>query len=224
MSVVGRGIERLGLIAVAASLVLPVALQARVQEPDWPRHELPPLMEESREIAIALSAAPPHISESAAVWVLRRGGFHKVREGANGFTCMVDRYWTQAIEPICFNPEASATVLPVLLLREELRENGSSLEEIDSAIEAGFAQGKFRVPERFAVGYMFSSAQDLYSDTGTHHGSWVPHIMVFVPYLTRAEAGGRGVFRPGRWDAAFFAIIPGFIDPEFEEQQSADGQ
>ena len=97
------------MIAVAAGLVLPAVLQARMQEPDWPRHELPPLMEESREIAIALSAAPPHISESAAVWVLRRGGFHKVREGANGFTCMVDRYWAQAIEPICFNPEAPPT-------------------------------------------------------------------------------------------------------------------
>ncbi len=183
---------------------------------EWPRDELPPLMDEDREVAIALSAAPQHISADASVLVLRRGvGFIPVRDGTNGFTCMVDRYWAQALEPVCFNREAAESIMPPLLRRNELRERGLSLDEIDREIEAAFERGEFRLPEKLAIGYMFSSAQDIYSDSGRHHGKWVPHIMIFVPYLTEEE-GGRGVFRLGQRDAAFFAIVPGFLDPVFE--------
>lgn len=180
--------------------------------------ELPPLMDEAAEIALALSAAPGHVTQQAAVFVLKRGGYVKVREGKNGFTCLVDRYWSRAIEPTCLNPEASATLLPVVLRRAELRERGYAMEEIDSEIDAGYARGAFRLPEKLAIGYMFSSAQDLYTDDGRHLGAWIPHVMIYVPYLTPDEIGGRGpgaiiVFRAGRRDAAMIVAVPESIKP-----------
>ncbi len=185
---------------------------------EWPRHELPPLIEEEREVAIALSAAPDHVSQNASVLVLKRGGFVRVREGSNGFICLVERYWAQAVEPMCLNEEASATILPVLLRRSELRESGASLEEIDQAIEAGYERGEFRLPEKLAVAYMLSAAQDLYGDDGRHHGQWVPHFMIYIPYLTATEIGGRGggglvVFRAGKRDAALIIVAREFMEP-----------
>ena len=184
---------------------------------EWPRHELPPLIEEEREVAIALSAAPEHVSQNASLLVLKRGGFVRVREGSNGFTCLVERYWAQAVEPMCLNEEASATILPVLLRRSELRENGASLEEIDQAIDAGYERGEFRLPERLAVSYMLSASQDLYGDDGRHHGQWVPHFMIYTPYLTAAETGGQGgglvVFREGKRDAALIIVAREFVEP-----------
>lgn len=113
---------------------------------------------------------------------------------------------------------ASATILPVLLRRSELRENGASLEEIDGAIDAGYERGEFRLPEKLAVSYMLSAAQDLYGDDGRHHGQWVPHFMIYIPYLTASEIGGRGggglvVFREGKRDAALIIVAREFMEP-----------
>ena len=42
-----------------------------------------------QKIKLAESAAPVEISSKAAVYVLELGGYEKVREGTNGFTCFV---------------------------------------------------------------------------------------------------------------------------------------
>jgi hypothetical protein len=63
---------------------------------------LPPLLDESKEIALAESAAPAEVAKRAAVYVLKRGGFVRYREGVNGFTCFVARSAPGEIEPICY--------------------------------------------------------------------------------------------------------------------------
>lgn len=67
------------------------------------REVMPPiedyLLDESFEIALATSAAPEHIGSNAAVLVLRRDGYHRVREGTNGFTCLVERSWSVPLRP-----------------------------------------------------------------------------------------------------------------------------
>lgn len=182
---------------------------------------LPSLIDEAAETALARSAAPLHVSADAAVLVLKRGGFIELEEGTNGFTCMVDRYYVEALEPTCFNPEASETILPVLLRRNELREQGRPPEEIDREIELGFERGEFRLPQGLAIGYMFSAGQRIITDAGQEIGSYVPHLMIYVPYLTPEVLGGQArrqgdpaVFRAGRRDAALIVPVRAdFVDP-----------
>ena len=54
----------------------------------WP---LPELLSRKKEVALALSAAPEHLRRGAAVYALEQNGFVKVRDGSNGFTCIVNR-------------------------------------------------------------------------------------------------------------------------------------
>src|SRR5712664_2550853 len=49
----------------------------------------PPLMDRQKEIALALSACPPSVAGKAAVYVLEKSGYVKVRESQNGFTAIV---------------------------------------------------------------------------------------------------------------------------------------
>ncbi len=207
----------LGVAVVLGAMAVPALGSAQIAGGP----PMPPLMDQAEEVALALSAAPSRVSREATVLVLNRGGFVKAREGTNGVTCMVDRYYTEALEPQCFNSEAAATILPVLLRRNELREQGLEPGEIDEAIERGYREGEFRLPQRLALAYMFSSDQEILSDAGTRHGNYVPHLMIFVPYLTPETVGGQAsrpgdpvVFRAGRRDAALIVPIRGdFVTP-----------
>src|SRR6516225_8578123 len=62
-------------------------------------------------IKLAESAAPEEISGKATVYVLERNGYIEVREGTNGFSCIVDRQTPWNTEPSCFDAEGSATTL-----------------------------------------------------------------------------------------------------------------
>lgn len=49
--------------------------------------------QENSEIALARSAAPASISDSAEVMVLGRHGYMTAVKGTNGFLCIVERSW-----------------------------------------------------------------------------------------------------------------------------------
>jgi len=191
---------------------------------------LPPLMNQQHEINLALSAAPTQVSENATVLVLRRGAFESVREGSNGFTCLVDRYFVDAIEPMCLNLAASNSILPVLLRRNKLREQGATVAEIDEAIELAFQRGELRLPHGLALSYMLSASQDIIADNGRKHGQYVPHLMIYVPYVTEDALGGRPtrsgdptVFRSGQRGAAIIVPIMGeFVQPVMQEPTSLE--
>jgi hypothetical protein len=216
-------------LALSGVLALSFVDNARAQTTDEENPALPSLMDESREIALARSAAPPHISSAASLYVLRRGGYVKVKDGTNGFTCLVDRQYVTALEPICHNPEASETMLPLFLRRAALREAGVKRDEIERAINAEYASGALRLPTGLAFSYMFSSGQNIYTDDGRHLGKYLPHIMIWAPFLEPETIGGRRppsdvssdaradpyVFRSGKRDASLNVLVPEFIDPTF---------
>src|ERR1700687_4965771 len=52
-------------------------------------NQRPPVMDRQKEIALALSACPPSVASKAAVYVLDRAGYIKVRDSENGFTAIV---------------------------------------------------------------------------------------------------------------------------------------
>src|ERR1700675_291051 len=104
-------------------------------------------------IKLAESAAPPEISSKATVYLLERTGYVRVREGANGFSCLVDRQTPLNLEPTCFDAEGSATTLPTRLFTEE---------QIQAEIQAGYKSGKFLAPRKPGIVYMMSDSGFLY--------------------------------------------------------------
>ena len=147
------------------------------------------LLPRDREIALARSAAPPAVSDSATIYVLGAAGYEIAVRGSNGNSCYVDRSRVEAIAPQCFNAEGAATIMEVEMHRTALLHQERSVAEADREIADGLASGRFHLPRRPALCYMMSAAQNLFDDNGKPVGHWHPHLMWYVPYITAAELG-----------------------------------
>ena len=212
------------LAALALVLSLPSALAAQSAEATI-RYGDPVRLPFAEEIALARSAAPAAVSAEATVLVLEEGATRWVvgAEGTNGATCYVSRTWPGSLEPHCFDPEGSQTILPMHLKTSEMGHAGASQEEIDREIEAGVAAGRFRWPSRPAMSYMLSAGQVLVNDEGVNVGAWKPHLMIYWPGLTKADLGGTGagpllgdsmiLLDEGTDEACLIVVYPEFVDP-----------
>lgn len=168
---------------VALLLLFPIVAQA--QTADTPR-----VLSEHEEIELARTAAPPNVSGEATILVLRDGRYTKVVDGKSTVTCIVSRSQPLSLEPICYDEEASRTILAIEKLRVESRLAGIPPEETERRIESAIESGKLSVPSRPAMAYMMSPEQVLYADAETRVGQWYPHIHIFIPYATAEQFGG----------------------------------
>jgi hypothetical protein len=150
---------------------------------------LPELLPREKEIELALSAAPDHLRQGAAVYVLERNGFVKVRESTNGFTCIVNRDHPLNQKPVCFDAEGTATILPKILRVGELLMQGKPMSKIDHEIEEGFRSGKYISPRRAGVAYMLSGDIRNYNTRTRKVESFPPHVMFYAPNVTNADLG-----------------------------------
>lgn len=148
-----------------------------------------PLVDRAREIALARSAAPAHVSDSAAVYVLKDSAYVEAARGSSGVECYVSRSWPGSLEPHCFDQEGAATIMRIQMRRTELLHGGMSDERADRRIGADLAAGRLRLPRRPAMSYMMSAAQVLVNDAGRPTGRWQPHLMIYYPYFTQADLG-----------------------------------
>ena len=153
------------------------------------------------EIALARSAAPKSIADSAEVMVLGPGGYTIAVKGSNGFLCIVERSWGAATDdpefwnpkiraPICFNPMSRSSVVSLYLLKTTLALAKESRAHISRAIASAWEKKSVRALEPGAMCYMMSKQQYL-NDRGMN---WHPHIMVFVG---GDAAGSWGADLPG---------------------------
>jgi hypothetical protein len=178
--------ERIWRYLYVLAVILAVSSEAAAQT----AVSRPPLLAEDEEIRLARSAAPPEISRDADVWVLRRGGFVKVRSGPNGVACMVSRDHPESLYPICYDPESARTILPITLREAELREKGQDEAAIDAEIKAAIERGELKLPTGSAMSWMLSADQVIYAGAnGRRVGKWFPHIMIYMPGATRAKLG-----------------------------------
>lgn len=152
-----------------------------------PRAVLP----RAQEMALARSAAPPAVSGEASVLVWTGVAFEEAVPGTNGVTCYVARSWPESLEPHCFDEEGSRTILQVHLLQTKLQHEGRSAAEVDAAVAEGLRTGALRLPDRPVMSYMMSAEQRLIGDDGRAVGAWLPHLMIYYPYVT-SEAVGLG--------------------------------
>jgi len=115
-------------------VVLLGANLAAARQTDMPKPAYDFTLPREERIKLAESAAPPEIAGHATVYLLERTGYVKIREGTNGFSCLVDRQTLLNLEPTCFDAEGSATTLASRLYVEEQRAKGKSEEQIQAEI------------------------------------------------------------------------------------------
>jgi len=173
----------LGLTALIA-----MSASAAAQSTPAAGSQQPPLMDRHKEIALALSACPPSVASQAAVYVLAKSGYVKVRESQNGFTAIVQHSSPTAQEPRCMDTEGTRTHLPRILKVAELRAQGKGREEIQRFIADAFAKGVFQPPARPGIDYMLSTENLTPNEQGVI-GPYPPHVMFYAPYLTNADLG-----------------------------------
>jgi len=146
------------------------------------------IADRAAEVKLARSAAPPSIADQATVMVLTPRGYEVAAEGSNGFVCLVDRAWQSPYDddnfwnpkirsPICFNPPAVRSVLPVEHRQTALALNKLSTAEILARMKAAIASKQVGPPEAGAMSYMMS--KDMYLNDRDVH--WHPHVMFYLP-------------------------------------------
>src|SRR6202795_1618426 len=192
-------LRTIALASFALVAGLGAAGQAQAQDVKAPYPNMAPLdqylMERNAEIALARSAAPESISRDAEVRVLERHGYETAVKGKNGFVCLVERSWMSPFDfpefwnskmrgPICFNPPAVRSILPLTFKRTELVLAGLSKSQIIDGIKA-FDVKQLPALEPGAMCYMMSK-QGYLNDFARH---WVPHLMFYVP-LTDPKSWG----------------------------------
>jgi hypothetical protein len=168
-----------------------VSTSAAAQSVQTAGSQPPPLMDRQKEIALALSACPPFVASRAAVYVLDKSGYVKVRDSQDGFTAIVQHSLPTAQEPQCMDAEGTRTHLPRILKVAELRAQGKSREEIQRFVADAFAKGVFQPPIRPGVNYMLST-ENLVPDEKGIVAPYPPHVMFYGPYLTNADIGSDG--------------------------------
>jgi hypothetical protein len=110
--------------------------------------------------------------------------------------CIVQRSWTAGIDdpdfwnpklraPICFNPSAVRSYLPLTIKKTELVLAGQSKAQMFESIKAGLGTKELPALEPGAMCYMMS--KDGYLNE--HDGRWHPHLMFFVPQTDAATWG-----------------------------------
>jgi hypothetical protein len=154
------------------------------------------MADRNAEIALARSAAPAAISHDAEVLVLEKDGYQVAGEGKNGFTCVVERAWMSPLDsaefwsfkmrgPVCYNPQASRSILPYTILRTKLALKGLTKEQIGESMKAALDSNQIPLPEAGAMSYMLSKDGYL----GDSVGHWHPHLMFHIPNASGASWG-----------------------------------
>jgi len=192
------------MAVLAQTVLLSLGLWAQGQNAHAPYPDPAPLdqylmADRNAEITLARSAAPKAISDYAEIMVLERQGYITAVKGTNGFVCIVERSWTAGFgdpefwnpkirAPICFNPSAVRTYLPITIARTQLALAGKSESQMLDAINSAFDKRELPALEAGAMCYMLSKQGYLGDQAGRFH----PHLM-FWAERTEPKSWGAGM-------------------------------
>jgi hypothetical protein len=154
------------------------------------------IADHAAEIALARSAAPPALSREATILVLGKHGYETAVTGTNGFVCVVERSWMNPFDapefwnpkmrgPVCLNPAAARSVLPLTIKRTEMVLAGLSKERMMAGLKQAMASKAIPPLEPGAMSYMLS--RDGYLNDSAGH--WHPHLMFYAAKSDGAEWG-----------------------------------
>jgi len=150
-----RIVRTIAVGSLVLVVVLITAWQALAQDAKAQYPSMAPLdqylMDRNAEIAMARSAAPGAISRDADVLFLGRNGYETAVKGKNGFVCAVERGWMGSFDganfwnpkvrgPVCYNPPAVRSILPMTYKRTEMILAGQSKAQIIDGIKTFIKQ------------------------------------------------------------------------------------
>jgi hypothetical protein len=195
-----KNVETASLGGLVLIVLLSVAWQAQPQDAQATYTRMAPieqyLMDRNAEITLARSAAPPSISHDAEILVLGRKGYEPAAKGENGFVCVVERSWMAPFDdpeflnpdqrlPLCLNPPAARTHLPLTFKTTELALAGLSKDQIFERIKAAFENKELPLPEPGSMCYMMSKQQYFSAKVGNAD----PHLMFWFPRAENVDWG-----------------------------------
>lgn len=147
-------------------------------------------MTAEQEAALALEAVPGHLRADAGIFLLGEAGYVRHRESANGYECLVERDSGNVRAPLCYDAVGATTLLPMTLMRAELRAAGHGEDDVRTAIDAAFADGTLSPPSEAGMAYMLSpNFVSIDAETGETSCAFPPHVMVYAPGKTNADFG-----------------------------------
>ena len=185
----------ISVLVLALGAISQMQAQSGTPYPDMAALDRYLMPDRNAEIALARSAAPDSISHDAKVLVLGPHGYETAVEGKNGFVCMVERGWMAPFDnpefwnpkirgPLCFNPPAARSILPMTYKRTEMVLAGQSKAQIMEGI-ATFAKKELPALEPGAFTYMLSKEAYL-TDRDDHN---MAHLMFYTPLMDKAVWG-----------------------------------
>jgi hypothetical protein len=154
------------------------------------------MADRNAEIALARSAAPESIGRDAEVLVLGRYVYETAVKGKNGFVCLVERSWMAPFDdpeflnpdqrlPLCLNPPAARTHLPLTFKATELAFAGMSKKQMFDSIKAAFDKKDLPLPAPSSMCYMMSKQQFFSRKAGNAD----PHLMFWFPQGDHIDGG-----------------------------------
>src|SRR6266568_1597842 len=120
------------------------------------------------EIQLALSTLPPHLRDSATVYVLNPDkGFEVARKGTNGFHALVARtgddtfrgewpltkYRDDILYPIAFDNAGAKAQMRIFFDAAELQAKGTPAAELKRIMQQRLKAGFYPAPARAGVAY-----------------------------------------------------------------------
>lgn len=195
------------VLVVITGAALPIQAQdAKAPQAKSPLPSMAPTeqyrMPRDAEIALARTAAPASITRDAEILVMGEKNFETAVQGKNGFVCFVGRAFTGPFtnphfwnpknrSPMCYNPPAARTVVPLLMKQAEMALAGFSKTQIMDGIKTAFDNKELHAPDLGSMSYMMSKEAVLQG------GGNLSHIMFELPRIDGAAWGADLVGSPG---------------------------
>ena len=174
------------------------------------------------EIQLALSALPPHLRDSATVYVLNPDkGFEVARKGTNEFHAFVARtgddtfrgawpfteYRDDILYPVSFDKAGVKAQMRVFFDTAEMQAKGTPPGELKKIIQNRYKTKYYKSPERAGISYMLSPVLRGYINPEENDSVAtlnIPHVMHYAPHVSNNDIGGG---KPGGMDP--FVIFHG---------------
>lgn len=209
-----------GRITMFRSRSFMLALYLAVFSPAWAADSTPAkypsvppieqylMADQASEIALARSAAPKSVSDSATILTLTKDGYVTALKGSNGFTCYVGRSWEKDFDdpeffnphgrtPQCWNAAAVSSVLPDILKRAQWVLAGVPKDEMLARTKAELAIHEIGTPAPGSMVFMLSKDQYINDPIPGVASNWYPHVMFFMPAVGGAEGSAWGANQHG---------------------------
>ena len=208
-------------LIVIASLLFTLSANAENTTAPKVMNKIEPLPRDL-EIQLALSALPPHLRDSATVYVLNPDkGFEVARKGTNEFHAFVARtgddtfrgswpfteYRDDILYPVSFDKAGVKAQMRVFFDTAEMQAKGTPPGELKKIIQNRYKTKYYKSPERAGLSYMLSPVLRSYINPEENDSVAtlnIPHVRHYAPHVSNNDIGGG---KPGGMDP--FVIFHG---------------